>query len=507
MIKRYTKADLEKGLPFLYGQKYYAWQRAYFNSRNDMCLMTAANQIGKSTIQIRKMIHWATNKKLWPELWPKKPQPRLFWYLYPSKDVAHVEWITKIHPLMPKGDFKKHPVYGWTEEYDSKRLIDAIHFNSGVSVYFKTYGQKRTVLQTATVWAVFCDEELPEELYDELSARTWGVRGYFSMVFTATLGCATWYRAMEAAGEAELFKDAFKIQVEMADCLVFDDGSPGLVTEEDIERAIARCKNHDEYLRRVKGRFVISKDKKKYHGFDATKNFCQPKQIPKDWLIYSAVDPGSGGKAHSPAATFVAVRPDYQLGYVFRGKKWDDGRDYSNGDILNNYIALRGSLKPTIQRYDQAAKDFYTIASRRGETFLMAVKDHDEGTETLNTLFTNRMLYLFDDSTEKEPQMHKLAAELSSILTITPKRNAIDDFADALRYTCVSIPWDFTVNTTKDEEENDRDDTRSERLSDEELQAREIAARRGEMYDEYDRQTPEREFDQEIDEWNELYGT
>ena len=54
------------GIPF------YAWQRSFFASTNKMVLLTAANQIGKSSIQIRKIIHWATIPDEWPKLWPNK---------------------------------------------------------------------------------------------------------------------------------------------------------------------------------------------------------------------------------------------------------------------------------------------------------------------------------------------------------------------------------------------------------------------------------------------------
>src|SRR5690606_31796434 len=123
------RVEMVEGLPHLYGQKMYAWQRWFFDSTDHMLLLTAANQIGKSSIQIRKCIEWCTNPELWQALFPGGLHTKLAWYLYPSKDVATYEWETKWKPLMPKGKFKDHPRYGWQEITVNQR-IEGIRFNS-----------------------------------------------------------------------------------------------------------------------------------------------------------------------------------------------------------------------------------------------------------------------------------------------------------------------------------------------------------------------------------------
>jgi len=85
-----SKVAIKKALPHLYGFPWYTWAKKFFDSRNRKCLITAANQISKSSTQIRKVIHWATAVNLWPELWPDKT-PRVFWYMYPSLEVATKE--------------------------------------------------------------------------------------------------------------------------------------------------------------------------------------------------------------------------------------------------------------------------------------------------------------------------------------------------------------------------------------------------------------------------------
>ena len=47
------RLSLRQDLPFLYGYKHYDWSRAFFESKNHICLLVAANQLGKSTANIR----------------------------------------------------------------------------------------------------------------------------------------------------------------------------------------------------------------------------------------------------------------------------------------------------------------------------------------------------------------------------------------------------------------------------------------------------------------------
>lgn len=149
------KIELQEGLPHIHGWKFYPWAREYFEARNKETFLCAANQISKSSTQIRKMIHWATATDLWPELWPYS-KPRQFWYLYPTRDVCHIEVTKKWVPeFLPRGKYKEDPVYGWRAEYSNKRIW-AIHFNSGISIYFKTYAQDVKDLQSGTCWMMAC---------------------------------------------------------------------------------------------------------------------------------------------------------------------------------------------------------------------------------------------------------------------------------------------------------------------------------------------------------------
>lgn len=437
------EVELREGLPHLFGWKWYKWARDFFESTNRLNFLCAANQISKSSTQIRKCIHWATDKDRWPKLWRRRP--RQFWYLYPTKEVATIEFEKKWKPeFLPAGKYKDDPIYGWKEEIRHKNIF-AIHFNSGVSVYFKTYAQDAQHLQSGTVDAIFCDEELPEEHVDELMFRLSATDGYFHMVFTATLGQELWRCTIEEIGNSdEKYKGALKIQVSMYDCLVYDDGTKSDWTEERIQQRINMCKSQAEVLRRVFGRFVVDSGLK-YGSFDRKRNMCPAREIPMDWLIYSGVDIGSGGDdAHPSAISFIAVSPDYRMGVVFRGWR-GDGIDTTASDVVSKYIEMKSAIgrQITAQFYDWQNKDFFNISSRMNETFLKAEKSHDIGEYVINVLFKNQMLYVFDGDSE----LQKLATELATVKKATPKTKAKDDFIDSMRYGITQIPWDFSVIT------------------------------------------------------------
>lgn len=427
------KVAMRRTLPHLYGQKHYNWSREFYETTNKMALLTAANQIGKSTVQIRKCLEWATNRTMWPMLWPDHI-PRQFWYLYPTKEVATLEWKTKWAPLMPSKD---HPVYGWKEKIVNGK-IDSVEFNTGIILVFKVYTQDVSHLQTGTCAAIFCDEELPYDLYEELMFRLSASDGYFSMVFTATLGQEFWRLAMEPKeGEKPRFPDAWKRSVSMFDCLVFEDGTPSHWTEEKIGRVIAKCGTEAEVQKRVMGRFVAAEGRR-YPSFEASSNLISPKKIPPGYKRFAGIDSGAGGETCDPAAiVFVAVSPDMREGFVY--KAWrGDGILTTASDIIMKFLELRGDEEMEMVIYDYEDKDLHTIAERMGMGFVKADKGVERGEGILNALFKNKFLYLFN-----EGEVGKLVQELSSLMV--GQKKGLDHLIDALRYLCAMVHWDWSA--------------------------------------------------------------
>lgn len=498
-----AKADKQKLLPHVNGFKWYTWAREFYESTRHMNLLCAGNQASKSSTNIRKCIDWATDKKKWTGLWPKNPEPRIFFYFYPSSEVATIEFEKKWTPeFMPRGEMKDHPVYGWTPEYE-RRYISAVHFNSGVSIYFKTYQQRARNLQTATVHAVFGDEEMPPELYDEIDARLSATEGYLNLVFTATEGHEIWYQALERQGEEdETFVDARKWMVSLYDCQFYEDGSPGAWDIEKIKTREARCSTENERLKRVMGRFIKDVGLK-YSSFSASRNIVQPFQIEPDWQLYSAVDVGSGGKSKDKrsmaAIVFLAVNPEFSKGSVF--KMWrGDGVETSAGDIYEKWLKLSSGISLIGNCYDYNSREFGIIATRNSSAFVRADKTRGAGEQTLNTLFKHGMITI-----QAVDDHGKLLTELLSVPSGEKKRKVADDLTDALRYCVMQVPWDWTKIPSEDitarnivKKEVDRP------LTEEERYAMQIKARRGEA----DTPLPQgwEEMEREFAYWNDQYG-
>jgi hypothetical protein len=429
--------------------------------------------------------------------------------LYPSAEVADIEFTTKWAPeFMPRGNMRNSPVYGWRIKRD-KGYIKQIEFASGVTVVFKFHSQKAVVLQTASVDAVFADEELPVKIYDEIMFRLAATRGYFHMVFTATLGQDLWRRAMEPGNPSEeAFPDAFKRCVSMYDCLFYKDGTPSHWTPEYIENEIIpKCKSEAEVQKRVYGRFVLDSSMS-YYGFNPEKNIGPPLSTPKpSWGVYAGVDPGSGGVAAHPAAIiFLAVSPDNKKGIVFKGWR-GDGIETTSGDVFEKYNVMARGLTVIDKRYDYSAKDFGLIAERAGITFNKANKSRLEGEELLNTLFRNGMLEISGGDVE----LQKLITELMTLRKGSDKSKARDDFIDALRYVVMAIAWDWEA-LNKPQKDEDLPEVKTKYLTEAEYMADEIARRRGRFVDE--NKKPADAFVQlewsdeqdEIDFWNAEYG-
>lgn len=489
--KEYLKALEEKeklvsSLPHLYRYKDYKWSREFLESTNRMNFLTSGNQASKSTTQIRKCIRWATDKSLWPTLW--RTEPRQFWYMYPSFPLATSEFFEKWIPdILPAGEAKAMGPYAWSHEMDGKS-IRAIHFASGVSVYFKAYSQTADMLQASTVHAVFADEEMPVDLFHEIQFRLAAVDGHYHNVFTATLGQEMWRVTMEPGrSEKELFPDAFKRQVSLYDCMFFEDGSPGVWSQEKIERQKMMCKSENEIKKRIYGKFV-SDEGLVYPSFSPDRNIKKAHVIPPTWYIYAGIDIGSGGQNHPAAITFVAVDPDYKEGRVFLGWR-GDSRETTAGDVLDKYIEMKGKMTVQGAFYDFSSRDFGIISSSVTE-IAPADKSHAKGEQILNVLFKNELLFLYDTE-----ELFKLSSEFQSLKVGARKENAADDFIDSCRYACSSIPWDWEKIQNLIDTKTDM----PQRVKTELDQRREWVV----ASDEFMRK--EWNVEEEIDAWNELY--
>lgn len=94
--------------------------------------------------------------------------------------------------FIPKNEFVDKPSLsrGVTDAYDT---IQVRHYTNGVfdgisTLTFKSYEQGRQKFQTATLDFVWCDEEPPEDIYDECLARVAATAGFVFITFTPLKG-------------------------------------------------------------------------------------------------------------------------------------------------------------------------------------------------------------------------------------------------------------------------------------------------------------------------------
>lgn len=441
---------LREELPHQFRINPYKWMNEYWSSTNRMKFICAGNQVGKSSSQIIHCIVLATDKTKWtPEAgyFPRR-EPQVFWYIYPSKGKVQEEFREKWEAeFLPKGSMKKHPVFGW-EKFNVDGEFAGIRFNTGVAIYFKSWGMD---LQAGTVDAVFADEELPADKYPELQMRVSAHNGMFSMVFTATLNQPFWYDVIEKRGRrGEKFPDAAKWQISMErDCRYFADGTPSHFTPEEVNKRKNSIGDPAEIDRRIHGRFVTSVGRK-YKTFNRDRN-VKPRQRldASQFDFYGGVDIGTGGEGHPAAIAIVAVRRDMRYGKLIRFWIGNDQENTTTTDILNKYVELTEDLTMSGAYYDWHSKEFHLRAMAAGIPFSKAEKGHDVGEDLLSVLFKNQMLDIEEGRTHQEQEMiERLCSQFETLKAETPKKDADDDGIDGLRYAVTKLPWDLNHITT-----------------------------------------------------------
>lgn len=418
------------------------------------CFVAGKNYVvsHNSTTVIQRNIELATNQKLWPIYWPEASEknmvPGQFWYFYPTQEVATVEFEEKWRPLMPKGyENSDDPTYGWRRGLGKGGYIRSINFNSGVTIYFKSYKQSAEDLQTGSCYLITCDEECPVHLLSEIQMRVNATGGYIFFVFTATLGQQFWKEVVE--DRKQWLKEARIWQVSLYDCQKYVDGTPSKWTNKRIQDTIDKCISQSEVLRRVFGRFVKDEGLQ-FPTFDRERDLIPYFEVPKNWLVYAGIDYGSGGiKGHPSAIVFLGVNPEKTHAVVMRAWR-GDGQVTTCRDVVQVY----GEMAKTVDhvdmiKYDYSARDLGTFATEAGYPFQRADKSRDGGIQLISTLFKTGRLKIMahGDTTVLDEYVagHKLADELGSLSADANKKNARDDLADATRYAINAVGFDWQL--------------------------------------------------------------
>ena len=447
-----AETDIVDKLPHLYMHKQYKWAHEFENDLTTKTqIVCASNQIGKSSALIKKLIRIATEPECWPTMWPDLVPgmlPSQWWYLYPTNTVSMTEFKEKWEPLLPKFG-REHPQYGFWVKQD-KDGVESLHFNTGITIYFKHYSQNAQALQSGSVYIVSCDEEVSTALIPELQMRVKATKGYMFFVFTATMGQQFWKDAVE---NRTIWPEARVWQVSMRACKYYTDGTPSQWTDEAVDQVIRDCISPEEVQRRVHGKIIGANDVgRQFPTFARIMHMRPYLPIPKDYMLYAGVDYGSGTqpKGHPSAITVIAVNIARTRGRVVRFWRGDDMQT-TCGDVIDMYEEMTRGLTMQTAFYDFSARDLGTIATRRGLPFQQADKRRESGKSFINTLFKNGALHLdemndaaeLDNILPTQLETWKLADELENLQEIVRKTSAKDDGIDSLRYAVHGIAWDW----------------------------------------------------------------
>ena len=486
---------LKEGLPHLYGLGFYPWAWDFFSTTSRDSFLCAANQLGKSSTQIRKVIHLATCPSEWPKYFHDR-RPQRFLYLYPTKELCADEYFTKWEPeFMPRGEFAKSKQYGYeleTYTLRGKRFISGIRFSTGVYLAFGAYAQSGFNLQAGTIDYVAFDEEIDEPLFNELTQRRAAVDGMISGVFTPTVGHDLWFRCFERMGEEdEAFPNAFKRVISLYDSQTYvptpyTKAGPSKWTTDRISRRIASCSSENEVKRRIYGRFVMESSDLLFPSYSEEKNYVRnPKPLWENPIYVAGLDWGAGGESHPSAISIVAINPEYtraRLVKFWRG----DGVRTTAGDLLEKYLELKGNLPVVAAFYDYSCADLGTIAATQGIPLQKANKSREIGVPLVDTLLKYGALTI-DHSEEAE----KINKEFKLVKKTTAKQKAADDGVDSLRYALSKQP--FQMNRIKELVDGLEPVSRNDTPVSKRIQ-------RGSFQPELYEET----FAEEIDEWNDL---
>ena len=449
----------------------YQWNYDFLKSNNRVNLLTAANQIGKSSVAIRKNIWLATESSVHPHFFPASShnliKANLFWYFMPDlktfEDEFDLKWVETWLPRVPHWHPLHKTKYGWEVIKDS-RTLRGIVFNSGTRIMFKTYTMSPKNIQSGTVTLVTADEECPELHYKELRARLYASKGTFMSVFTMTLGQPFWLDVMDErlwGTKKEKLPDANKRVVSMYECLEYMEGWRELKTPwtlEQIEFEKSQCPDEETVQVRIYGKPRKISGLTFYSYLRPKTELEDHKFNPKN-MVLICVDPGSGqAKSNAHPAGVVILEADAIRNWAVVLSCWRGDRiDTTSNDILKQVQLMAKGLPVTGLIYDYAAADFYITAKRelnkQGIPVIPAKKKKVEGLELVNSYLKAGALKIPSTRPEgvqwwEEQEIEKLHTEMATVVREVPGMKKVyvpNDLTDALRYGCMHISLDLNI--------------------------------------------------------------
>lgn len=182
------------------------------------------------------------------------------------------------------------------------RRLNAEGIESVCTITFMSCkGENRQKFQAAAVDLISIDEEIPEEIWEEIQARTLATGGEF--IISATLvESYDWILKLEQRAE-EKDPRVFLTRLNTA----FNPYINAEALEELTEQWSDETKEYRLYGRSRRSTGLV------YNNWTNERNVIKPFTIPEDWPRYNSIDPG----IRTTAVLWIAVGPN-QRQYVYR---------------------------------------------------------------------------------------------------------------------------------------------------------------------------------------------
>lgn len=276
--------------PLNYGFPPHPGQMKVHESRAQETFLVAANRWGKSVAGIRESLWRATMTHPYK---PNRPHDVIWcgfvdfgFYIKVTKRLFD-EWVPKNYLI---------------QFHESEKWAKLKRKDGGTcTIYFLSYESGRASWQGGAVDFIWLDEELPQDVYHEATARLVDRRGHMLLTQTPVSGLNWAYDEIYLPSVTGARKDTLVVQGALAErdpSMPYEVGRslvPHLRTE-DIVRLAQAARDPDERAIRVFGEFR-GRSGGVYKMFDAEVHVVPSFKIPSYYECWGGVDPGYHGFA------------------------------------------------------------------------------------------------------------------------------------------------------------------------------------------------------------------
>lgn len=350
-----AKLDDDAKKRFLH-YKPYSKQLEFHNSLATERILSGANQSGKTLAGAMETNFHITGR--YPEWWQgHRITPRInaangdkeinIWVIGTDSKTVRDSLQTKIIGTQARGfrDGCIHPDYIDMDSVIMSRgvqgLVDTIYLKhvSGARtrLQFRSYEQGRENLQSATIDAVYCDEEPPSDIIGELRARLGATDGFMYMAFTPLKGMTPLVQEFWNHDNPDKFLVCMNVY------------EASHYTPEKIKKIESLYSGLSESERKARMLGVPTMGSGMIYPVDDEElkfDFMGEDNIPNDWLRIGGFDFGRGD--HPQAMVWGMLNPHTDILYIYDAIKTTNKSVAENASLMRK----RGAWIPFAWPHD-----------------------------------------------------------------------------------------------------------------------------------------------------------